>query len=461
MKTTLTKTAIVVLAAAFVLMDVAGAAWAGELKFNPFVTGQYLSDSNVYKFSGQVAQVTGTRETDDRIQRYTAGIDAVYAWQQQELRAVVEGRRFSFKKFKHLDHREYALDAGYAGSLLSNTTGLLNFRDERRMASFEDRRTTQLTMERDQIGRGALSIGVTPEWHLLVGAHGRNLRSPLPDAPALPQPPPGAPARKASPDFGLHEAGYNAGVQFGIEDKKNPENEAPLLLGVMMEYTTVGFSGVTPQPAAATPPPAGQPLPLPLPLPGLAPASGGTAAPETFGDYRLLTLEATAKYAVSGLSSFDGKLGATQYNPKRSSAKSRPALTGEIGVTRKFSGVTALDAHLFRRISAYVATADVATDTGVSIGANWEPILDITVLVNYAWATSTFGDTRGIAPENTGRSDKVQNATLSIGRPLFRLFGVRLFGSYSDRKSNLAYNDYTDNIVGAELSFRWGQGDAE
>ena len=411
------------------IMLFAGVAEAGKFNFNPYASGQYLYDSNVYKFSSQVAQVTGTASTADRIQRYAAGIDADYTWQKHKLYGTIEGRRFLFQDFTQLDHNEYALGVGFDGDILSNTTGLVDFRQERRMASFEDRRSTQLTMERDQTGRGALNITVTPEWHVLTGARLRYLQSPLPAAPALPQPPPGAAARNASPDFAVHETAYNAGVQYGIENVNNPKDATPWLVGVMLEHQTVSFGGVTPQPP--TPP---------------------GVVRDNFDGYRLLSLEGTAQYTIPKLSAFDGKLGITQFTQ---SGTSSAQLTGEIGYTRALSAVTELNAHVFRRIVPYVATGDATTNTGFSLGAKWNPLRDLTVLGNYAYASSSFGGSSGFAPENSGRGDKVQQATLSVAYPLYRYFTVKLFSTYDNRDSSLVFNNFSDKIFGAELSFRW------
>ena len=424
------------------LLASAGAAGAGEFDFNPYAAVQYMYDSNVYRFSSQVADVTGTTETADRSLRYLAGSDAGYTWQQQKLQVMGEVRHIRFDQFSYLDHSEYALGGAFDGAILSNTKVLLHARDERRMASFEDRRSTQLVIERDQTGRGEVAVAVTPAWQVVTGARGRNLRSPLPAAPALPQPPPGAPARPASPDFGMHEAGFNLGARYGIDNKEHPELEAPLLFGLVLDYQIVSFSGVTRQTE--------QPDPGPLP-PLLTPPG---EAHNQFQDYQVLTLQATMRYAVSGVSLLDAKLGLAQFNPERSSAESRPEGTGEVGYTRKVSPITEINAHLFRRIVPYVATADATTDSGISVGARWEPIRDLTVLGDYSWASSAFEGLSAFAPENAGRSDDVQNAALSVAYPSRKMFYVRLFSTFSDRKSNLGYNDYNDITAGVELSFR-------
>lgn len=419
------------------------AAGAGELSFDPYAAVLYQQESNVYHFSRQVAEVTGTDDTEDRSLRYTAGADAAYAWPQQRLQAVAELRRVEFDDFTALDHDEHLFGIAFDGGILGHTRALLDVREERRMASFADRRSTQLVLERDQWGRGEVAVAVTPAWRIVTGARGRNLRSPLPAAPALPNPPPGAPARPASPDFGVHEAGFNAGVLFGIENKEHPEHEAPLVAGLVLDYQAVSFSGVTP------PPPPPDPLPPPL---ALTPEER-----DEFQDYALWSLVATARYAASGLSILDGKLGVTLFDPERATADARPELTAEVGYTRKLSAATELNAHVFRRIVPYVATADATTDTGVSAGFKWEPLRSFTVLGNYAWASSAFEGLSAFAPEDSGRSDDVQEGTLSFAYPVEQLLYARLFGRYSDRHSNLGYNDYNATTVGLELSVRFGK----
>lgn len=414
------------------LMTLSATAATAEFEFNPYASAQHLYDSNVYRFSRQVADVTGTTETADHSQRYAAGVDTGYDWSQQKLRARFEERRIRYTDFEQLDHNEYLLDAGLESSFLGNTTGVLNFRDERRMASFDDRRSTDLIIERDRVGRGSLNIAVTPDWHLLTGARIRNLRSPLPDAPALPLPAPGAPARLASPDFALHERAYNVGVEFGIENKERIEDVVPLFIGIMLEQQTVTFSGVTPQP----PPPPG-------------------VTRETFDGYRLLTLDTTARYTINHHSSFDGKLGITRDTPRQSTAGSRLELTGDIGYTRELSALTEVNARLFRRVVPFVATADATTDTGASLGAKWQPILGFIVLADYAWASSSFRGLSGVDADNSGRGDKTQNASLSFSFPVLRYFGIRMFGTYNDRRSSAAYNDYSSKVGGVELTFRW------
>lgn len=409
------------------------AAGAAELEFKPYAGSQYQYDSNVYHFSSQVADVTGTTETADRAIRNIVGVDAGYRWQRQHLQVMGEARRFQFETFQHLDHDEYAVAGAFDGSLGGSTDVLVDFRDERRMASFEDRRTTQLVMERDVTARAELAVAITPQWRVVGGARGRRLHSPLPDAPALPQPAPGAPARVASPDFAVRETGVHVGLQYGIENKEHPEDEAPLLVGARLEHTRVDFTGFTPQP----PPPPG-------------------VTRETFDGYDLVALGATASYSLDGMSSLDGEAGVTQYRPARGGETSLSA-TGEITYIRRPSVITELTASLYRRIVPVAPTASAGTDTGIGLGVRWAPLRELELEGDYAFGTSTARSESLFAPENLGRSDRVQSASLGVAYMRYRPVQLRVFTTWSDRRSSLGFNDYTSFSAGVELTARWGR----
>ncbi|WP_281784580.1 surface lipoprotein assembly modifier [Sinimarinibacterium flocculans] len=418
-------------AVTLVLLSGIAPATAATLEFVPYASAQLLHESNVYRFSQQVADVTGTTDTADRIERYAAGLETSYAWTQQQLRATVEARLLRFDELAELDHDEHLLEMGYAGTLFANTRVDLAVRNERRMASFEDRRSTDLVIERDRELRGDLRFALRPNWHLLSGTRQRHLRSPLPDAPALLLPAPGAPARAASPDFAVRESAYSIGLEFGIESKDHPEAEAPLLLGLKLQQQNIDFSGLSPQPQ---------------PPPGVE--------PENFDGYDLLSLETTVQYTISGLSSLGGAFGVTQYTPD-GGERSSPELTGNLGYTRKLSALTEVEASLYQRIVLASGTADSTTDTGFGLGIKWEPLLDFMVVANYSRARSDFNGRSGVAPENSGRGDTVQNASLSLAYPVRHFFGLRVFGTTSKRSSNLAFQNYRNDTVGIELSLRW------
>ena len=80
-----------------------------------------------------------------------------------------------FVDFDQLDHNEYlasvALDSHWSDRLES----LLDYRQERRMASFADRNSTDLALEDERIGRGTLTWALVPNWRVEGGLKGREL----------------------------------------------------------------------------------------------------------------------------------------------------------------------------------------------------------------------------------------------------------------------------------------------
>lgn len=411
-----------------VLLLPLGAANSAELEFEPYVAAQLQRESNVFRFSDEVAEATGTTRTADTVERYTAGLELAYGGSRQRIAGTAEARRFQHANFDNLDRTEHFTEIGYRGRLFNNTTGVVTLASERRAATQGDRRSTQLVMERDRTLKSGLDVSVTPMWHVLAGMRLRRLTSPLPEGVALPRS--GLPARPASPDFGLRETAFSGGVQYGIESLDLLDNESPLLLGVLFEHEEVRFENLISPPA-------------------------GEGEPDVSLGYRLLVLEATARYSVSGMSALEASLGATQFKAMEESDAQSPTLTGDLRYIRKLSGVTELSIGVFRRFSPFVDSADATTDTGFLLGARWEPVIDLEFELDYSYTRSSFGGQSPIAPEDAGRSDTLHGAALSVRYPFFNRIGIRLYGSVNERSSSQSFNDFTDNRIGVELSYRW------
>lgn len=163
--------------------------------------------------------LNGEQAPSDRVLRYVAGIEVNLPLSNQKLRAVAEGRRFEFSDFSHLDHDEHLLSAGLDWSLTIALNGTLDYRQERRMASFADRNTTELTLEDERTGSGSLKLDFTPEWRLEAGLRSRELESPLPDFP----------------QFALKENTIAAAIKYLIVET--------LAAGVFAEYLSGRFEG--------------------------------------------------------------------------------------------------------------------------------------------------------------------------------------------------------------------------
>ena len=79
-----------------------------------------------------------------------------------------------------------------------------------------------------------------------------------------------------------------------------------------------------------------------------------------------------------------------------------------------------------------------------------------TLLADYSYGQSSTRGLSGVAPENFGRADNTQHASFNVGIALLRNLSLRLFTTYSDRRSNLGFNDFNAVTAGAELSLRFG-----
>lgn len=417
------------------------AADSAEFEFEPYVAAQLERESNVFRFSEELAEATDTPDTADTIEQYTAGLDLAYGSDWQRIAGTVEARRYRYANFENLDHSEHSAEVGYRGRFLDNTTGIVTMANERRAAKMGDRRTTDLVIERDRTLKTAVNVSVTPMWHVLGGVRFRGLNSPLPEAVALPES--GLPARPASPDFRLEETSFTTGLQYGIQSEDLPETESPLLFGLLFEHQEVRFENLNAPPQEEEQGFLGNLL---TPRQESEPASVG---------YRLLILEATARYAVSGLSTLEASLGGTQFKAMEDSEAQSPTFTGELLYRRELSGVTELSAGLFRRFSPFVESAEATTDTGLLLGARWEPIIDLMFTLDYTYTHSSFGGQSPIAPENSERTDDTHGAVMSVRYPFFNRIGVRVFGSINERSSTQSFNDFSDNRFGVEVSYRW------
>ncbi|HUS25503.1 MAG TPA: hypothetical protein VM369_11195 [Candidatus Binatia bacterium] len=446
------KLAAAVLAAVLALGG--QAAHAAEFSIGPFASAQYLYDSNVYRFSSQMQRdvVAGgfpqAADLADRVHRYVVGAEGGYTIEQQRFTGTVEGRRYDYEDLNTLDHNERGWGARYDGGILSVLSMQTEYHDDRRMGTFEDRHTAEPVMEHERIGKGLFSIAVTPMWHVDLGGSARMLRSPIPAGVATTVPPgtfPGVsttttfPPRNPMPNYAVHESTGQLGLRYGIENKEHPEVEAPLVMGAVLEYRDISLSGVERQPD----PPV---LPPPTQLDR-----------EKFHGYNTLSLEGLATYTVSSLSALEARLGATLFNPHEVNQESQPELTGRIAYRRRFSVVTEARAEVFRRIATRDVTAEGTTETGAGIGLKWQPLLDLLVLADYSYAQSAY-QAGTATPVNKGRSDDVNTATLSLGYPFLRYFSVRVFGGWTDRRSNRSWQNFQDKQAGAELEFRWRQG---
>ena len=360
----------------------------------PYGSAQVEYNSNIFALESreQALAQNGDAKRSDRLLRYVLGVEGKLALSQQSLRAKIEGRRVDFDHFGYLDHDEYLVSGGLDWQLSSAVDGLLELSQERRMASFEDRNSTELTLETERVARGTANVDITPEWRLETGLERRELDSPLPDFP----------------DFRLTEDSIGAALKYLLIDR--------LAAGVHAEYLRGRFDGAT-----------------------------------NSGRFHQESLALVADYAIEDFSSVGAELGITKRT--EGSGGGDQALTGEISYHRELTGKTKVDLQLFRRVRSYVGGASSVTEDGASVGLAWQATVKTSVAGLYQWTHGSFQDS-GAASDNTGRSDKGDIASLKISYQMLPWISLRPYGGYQSRDSNIALNSFEASFVGFEVLAR-------
>lgn len=403
-----------------------GGVQAGALDLEPYVTGEIRHESNLFRLSRTDEQTLGVRAPDDTVQRYTFGVEARYERAQQSLSGRVEGQRQRYRHNEALDHNGHRFVVDAETGLPGPFRLTLGYSDERRLAAFEDRRSTEPSLENEREARGELRLALSDRYSLFGGTRHRQLDSPIVAAPARLLPPPGVPARPASPDFSAREAAYALGVAYGLGGE---DDEArPISVRVGLEHQEVSFDDLNRLP--------GEPRP----------AEDG---------YELLVLGTEWVYLVSGLSTLEATVGATRYRDRDSAGDSPIELTGDIGYRRALSALTELEIGLFRRIELLNATADTTTDTGYRLGIRWSPLPPLQFSARHERSESVYEGLSGIAPDNRGRKDRNRFTEVGVDYPLWLSSQVRLFGRFGERVSRSGGDDYRDDRYGVELTLQW------
>ena len=378
-------------------------AWPGvvaaALDFHPYAASQYEYNSNVFSLSSRAQAIAhdGTAARADTDWRSVAGADTALAWGQDRLSATAEGRRQIYDRFSSLDHDEYLLAGAFDWKAFGNSDGTLSARQERRMASFADRISTQLALERDRTATATYNLNLAPQWRIETDAGMHRLDSPLPGFPL----------------FSLNEDSGDVALKYlGL---------GPLVAGAKGTYINGRFRGVPDSPG-----------------------------------YVQLTGVLTFTYTVSGLSDFDGNAGYTRFTSHGGGAEAGTVegVSGGLGWTRHLSAKTEADARVFRRIDSYVAGADVVIDDGADAGFHWQANTEISLAANYEWAYSAYRALAAGQASGSDRRDHYQASSLALSylpRPWLTL---RVFGNYYDRGSNISVDSFNQALAGLELRLR-------
>lgn len=370
-----------------------------EFDFIPYIASQTEYNSNVFDVTNtqQAIVENADAKRSDRLQKYLVGTDALYQYGQQKLRGSVEGRRHDYSHFSRLDHNEYLLDGALDWLANDGLGGDVTFRQERRMTSFADRNTSELTLERDRLAGTRVKLMLTPDWVLQGGLRNHQLDSPIAGAP----------------DFALIENAANASAGYlGL---------GAINAGIELEYLRGEYRGIP----------------------------GSSKFDQT-------TLELISSYDVSGITRIDVKLGYTQRKDQGGNASGESGYTGTLRMSRRLSEITAVRIQMFRRISSYTAGTATVSDTGASADINWQPTIKIMVNGEYSLINSDFQGQGAAGSADNGRRDRNQEATLKINYQTLDWLLIKPYASYLRRGSSIGLDNFKAGIFGIEVRISLG-----
>ena len=377
-------------------------AWA-ELELVPFGSAQYEHHSNIFEVSGpnEAQQQRGESKRADSVWQGRAGLEASYVAGQQKLEVNGEARKLKYQHFDDLDHDEYSYGGKFSWRLGSTVAGNVAYQQDRKLASFADLDTSELTQQTERRASAMLGYDVTPSWRIEAGAGHNQSKLPLPD----------------DPEFKLQDSNASLELKY--------HNQGRWATGLLGEVRDGSYSGNE----------------------------------EHERDFKEGTVQLTADYFVSDLSTLRMKVGATQRKEDAGNDGEDgddgtvSGFTGSFAYGRTISAKTAVDIEIFRRVDSYIAGANALIATGGSTSLNWKPTPTLSLAARYEYTRSSFesdGDT-----EDAGRSDRYSGATLELSYEVLRWLTLRPYAGYRNRESSLDTESFEDVITGAELRARF------
>lgn len=364
--------------------------------FSPYVSLQAEHSSNVFSLpdAEQALIENGDRRLADQSVRAIAGVAVSLPLGLQTLRATVEGRRYDYRHFDRLDHDQYLIAGGIDWELTDRLDGTAEVRQERRLAPFMDRVTTQLTLETDRLAVATVDLDIGSNLRIESGLRVRSLESPLP----------------AFPDFVLDERTADVALKYAFGRGVDT--------GLYGQYVNGSFNGV---PAA--------------------------------GRFDAQSLGLSADYTVDRHSRVASQLGYTLRKDRGASNGRASAVTGKLSYRRQLSGKTVAMLDLFRRVNSYVGDASTVQDTGIGATAEWAPTVKLAVAISYQYGISRFKQS-GATGNAANRLDNIHVGSFSVGWQARPWLTMKPYLAYQQRDSSIDRNQFEALVAGVELGIR-------
>lgn len=382
-----------------------------EAEFKPYTLAQYEHYTNLFEVSGRQEAINqnGSSKRAEDVLIYAAGLNSSFGFGQQKLRASGEVRRVNYDHFSDLDHNEHRFNGGLDWKLGSVLDGAFDYRQDRRIASFAELGSSELTLRRDEGSAARVGLQVTPVWRLETSGELRTYELPIP----------------SSPRFSLDEKVGRVAIKY--------TGFTRLAAGIQGEYVDGEFKNV---PDART--------------------------------FEERSLKFILDYAIGSFSRINIQLGQVRREEKVDEVEPGAGIvgtqgevsgfTGSLGFNRELSPKTSFNAQAYRQVDSYVVGANSLINTGLGAGLSWAPTGKTRFAARYDWTETEFqdeGELDGIGedgvPIDLGRVDKYNVASFEMRYQALNWLSLRPFTEYRHRTSNFDEAEFKAFVGGLEL----------
>lgn len=381
----------------------AQAAWgATNEPIQPYVSYQFMWDSNIFRLSGRDAAKAqlGSSNMGTVMHRVDAGIDADIPISRQHVVAQLNVNKSRFESFRFLDYTGHDVQIRWEWVVGDRWSGVAGYSNSRHLASYTQlQRPVQSLVTLSNRFVDA-DYNFLPHWHV----HGKASRYEVAYSNDL---------QNAS------NVNLNS-VEAGVDFISRADNS----LGVQLKGTDGGY-----------------------------PNRQVVANSTVDNSYRQYEVNALASWKYSPNTRVAARLGYVRRTYHQLSVRDFKGLAGRASVYWHVGGSTVLRLSAWRRISAYQnLLSSYVINNGASLSPTWTVTPKLTVKGQVLYEALTYQGDPGFALDNTRvRRDHLHGAGLDVTYKPFDHLTLEASYDWRYRTSNYSTRSYRDNTINVQL----------
>ena len=380
-----------------------GAAGALNLQFKPSAHVEVQREENVFRAPDAPPPGSAPR-VDDTLTSYGAGARLTLRESLQEVEFRGEYDRVDYAELNQLDYGRY-LFGGEARLAEGSTVRLrLDASRERRQETFAFRDDTDQSFIMVDQADAELRVAVTPKWTAV--ARGSRYATEA--------------SRVASQDYDTTETSAELGGEYRLSG---------------YSYAGLGYRHSEGE----------------FPRRVVTPGDGREK------EYTQQSLVSRIGYTPSGLSDIQAQLAYTRRSHDDAAVPDFSGVTGRLGYTRRFSGISQLQVEAYRDLF-YVEdiNANYVENLGLRAALDYRLSAKLALALLAERYDSSYKGSPGFNVAGEARKDEVLGLRIGADYQPFYRFSIVPEYRYERRDSNLASNAYDFSVVGVDFSYEYG-----